>query len=120
MAVVGSKLTLIGSKTEAEINALTESISGALYFPSDSTDIYVGTGGVPKKHSGIISTPSRPQDPVENQVYWIGTAGNYILEAYINQAWETIISGGSGSGNIDGGRADEVYQQDDIIDGGGA
>lgn len=52
MAIVGSAPAFIASKTKQEIESLVHSITGAIYFSSDSTDIYLGTGYQAKKYGG--------------------------------------------------------------------
>jgi hypothetical protein len=56
---------------------------------------------------------------VNGALYFISDEGLILL--YDEETgFEPYGGGSSTSNNLDGGRADEVYQQDDIIDGGGA
>lgn len=38
----------------------------------------------------------------------------------IGGGWKLVVGSGSGSGSLDGGRADEIYTNDQLIDCGGA
>jgi len=59
-------------------------------------------------------------DYVGGALYFISDKGLILLYDADTDSFEPYGGGSSSSNNLDGGRADEVYQQDDIIDGGGA
>ena len=115
-------------RTQAEFDVLPadKKVDKGLYFIYDTgilkqydlaNDRFINYGG------SVDILQARPTTPIDGKMYIIGTSGNYKLEFYYEGAWETI--GGAESPpttsiHLDGGRADEVYQQDDIIDGGGA
>jgi len=110
MGITGSQWRFISSKSAAQIEALTASISGAIYFSSNSSDIYVGNGAGAKKFSGIITAERRPSNPVVSQAYWIGTKGKYNLESYINGRWETI----QGTGDFNNGDYSDLLKTENI------
>ena len=86
------RLNVVRSKTKSQIERLSSSVDGTLYFASDSPDVYLGNGSTAVKYSGITTVISRPVSPRKDQIYLVGVSENYSLQVYINNAWETLVS----------------------------
>ncbi len=124
MGIIGTDLRAF-FRTQAQFDVLpaTERVNGALYYIYDKGKLlqYNSTTAKFTNYSGSVEIkPERPAEPIEGKMYIIGTTGNYKLEFYLAGVWETISGGSQTSIRLDGGRANEVYQQDDTINGGGA
>ena len=137
MGIEGNRTRYVISLTKAEILALENPIDGAFYFPSDSDEIYLGRDGSVEQRGGsggvgsdeLTKVGANGTPDYMNDVTFIRTQDGHIqIRLPENQLLIGNADGIAEAGDIssiddifiDGGRADEVYQLNDELNGGGA